>query len=49
LDQSNFSLLRERLIDTDVARPFFNAVWRKHCPPSASRLTALPGVNYLER
>lgn len=26
LDQSNFSRLRERLIDTDVARRFFNAV-----------------------
>jgi len=26
LDQSNFSRLRERLVDTDVARRFFNAV-----------------------
>src|ERR1700704_7026874 len=26
LDQSNFSRLRERLVDTDVAHRFFNAV-----------------------
>jgi len=26
LDQSNFSRLRERLVDTDVAHQFFNAV-----------------------